>query len=97
MITIKVETDEEQWALGVALITGAITFGDWPIAVKREVPASAIVSEIPPGMGPVTSIVYPLRACCATRNDKDHRDGCPGAARTLPARDDWAHPVTAGE
>ena len=97
MITIKVETDEEQRALGVALMTGAITFGDWPIAIKREVPASAAAGEIPPGIGPVTSIVYPLRACCATRNDKDHRQGCPGTARTLPAHDDRAYPVTAGE
>lgn len=35
MITICVESDEEQWAIGTALVNGAIGFGDWPFAVKR--------------------------------------------------------------
>lgn len=35
MITISVESDEEQWAIGTALVNGALGFGNWPFAVKR--------------------------------------------------------------
>jgi hypothetical protein len=36
VITISVESDEEQWAIGTALVNGAIGFGNWPFEVKRR-------------------------------------------------------------
>lgn len=36
VITISVESDEEQWAIGTALVNGAIGFGSWPVSVRRE-------------------------------------------------------------
>ena len=36
MITISVESDEEQWAIGTALVNGAIGFGNWPYEIKRR-------------------------------------------------------------
>jgi hypothetical protein len=35
VITICVESDEEQWAIGTALVNGAIGFGNWPYEVRR--------------------------------------------------------------
>ena len=36
MITISVESDEEQWAIGTALVNGVIGFGNWPYEIKRR-------------------------------------------------------------
>jgi hypothetical protein len=35
VITISVESDEEQWAIGTALVNGALGFGNWPYAIRR--------------------------------------------------------------
>jgi hypothetical protein len=36
VITVTVETDEEQAALGLALVNGALGFGGWPVAFLRQ-------------------------------------------------------------
>lgn len=84
MITISVETDEEQWAIGTALVNGAIGFGNWPFAVKRRSPGGPGGSggvTISGGSGVIGASVpdywiTPLRICCATALAGSHLGGC---------------------
>ena len=114
MITISVDSDEEQRAIGTALVNGALAFGNWPFEVKRRYRAAAgaegdggsayaaghgSLAIGGAGSGGVTIwggsgagglsagsgggsaagpdfFVCPLRACCATRTDGGHREGC---------------------
>jgi len=48
VIVIAVDSDEEQWAIGTALVNGAMGFGDWPYEIRRIQPGG------PGGSGGVT-------------------------------------------
>jgi hypothetical protein len=82
VITISVESDEEQWAIGTALVNGAIGFGNWPFQVKRRHSAGTVAGGRD-GSAYATGpdyFVCPLRTCCATARDAGHLQDCEAAA-----------------
>lgn len=92
MIEIRVSSDEEQVLVGLALVTGALWFGDWPYLVTRARPSPGPGGSIGAGTGSGTAgtsterlaVVEKLRPCCATGLAQHHRDGCDPPRRDRP-------------
>src|SRR5262249_54088563 len=84
VIEIRTGTDAEQAAVGLALVTGALRLGEWPLRVTRVRPGTGPGGRsglLPAGngtAGPTEGMVFveELRRCCATGLAAAHRPGC---------------------